>query len=68
MQDAGFQLLNDEKIIAEARHSPKEDEEEDDDEGENDSQERVESQVAGTVQRSDATEQISEPPLLDEDG
>ncbi|GBL80352.1 hypothetical protein AVEN_92262-1 [Araneus ventricosus] len=31
MEDAGFQLLNDEEIIAEVRHSPKEDEEEDDD-------------------------------------
>ncbi|GBO05142.1 hypothetical protein AVEN_2192-1 [Araneus ventricosus] len=38
MEDAGFQLLNDEEIIAEVRHSPKEDEEEDNDEGENDSQ------------------------------
>ncbi|GBM97232.1 hypothetical protein AVEN_180110-1 [Araneus ventricosus] len=38
MVDAGFQLLNDEEIIAEVRHSPKEDEEEDDDEGYNDSQ------------------------------
>ncbi|GBO04145.1 hypothetical protein AVEN_15513-1 [Araneus ventricosus] len=37
MEDAGFQL-NDEEIIAEFRHSPKEDEEADDDEGENDSQ------------------------------
>ncbi|GBN51283.1 hypothetical protein AVEN_212143-1 [Araneus ventricosus] len=36
MEDAGFQLLNDEEIIAEVRHSPKEDEE-DGDEGGNDS-------------------------------
>ncbi|GBM93630.1 hypothetical protein AVEN_208173-1 [Araneus ventricosus] len=33
----GFQLLNDEEIIAEVRHSPKED----DDEGENDSQVKI---------------------------
>ncbi|GBO41693.1 hypothetical protein AVEN_176228-1 [Araneus ventricosus] len=33
MEDAGFQLLNDEEIIAEVRHSPKDDEEEDNDEG-----------------------------------
>ncbi|GBN60994.1 hypothetical protein AVEN_148569-1 [Araneus ventricosus] len=38
MEDAGFQLLNDEEIIAEVRHSPKED---DDDEGENDSQVKI---------------------------
>ncbi|GBO24065.1 hypothetical protein AVEN_157509-1, partial [Araneus ventricosus] len=41
MENAGFQLLNDEEIIAEVRHSPKEDEEEDDDEGENDSQVKI---------------------------
>ncbi|GBM40737.1 hypothetical protein AVEN_162197-1 [Araneus ventricosus] len=40
MEDAGFQLLNDEEIIAKVRHSPKEDEE-DDDEGENDSQVKI---------------------------
>ncbi|GBN59923.1 hypothetical protein AVEN_111771-1 [Araneus ventricosus] len=38
MEDAGFQLLNDKEIIAEVRHSPKED---DDDEGENDSQVKI---------------------------
>ncbi|GBM31102.1 hypothetical protein AVEN_145215-1 [Araneus ventricosus] len=32
MEDAGFQLLNDEEIIAEVRHFPKDDEEEDNDE------------------------------------
>ncbi|GBO15873.1 hypothetical protein AVEN_229003-1 [Araneus ventricosus] len=41
MEDAGFQLLNDEEIISEVRHSPKEDEEEDDDDGENDSQVKI---------------------------
>ncbi|GBO05141.1 hypothetical protein AVEN_2191-1 [Araneus ventricosus] len=41
MEDAGFQLLNDEEIIAEVRHSPKEDEEQDNDEGENDSQVKI---------------------------
>ncbi|GBO25205.1 hypothetical protein AVEN_206032-1 [Araneus ventricosus] len=41
MEDAGFQLLNDEEIIAEVRHSPKEDEEEDNDEGENDSRVKI---------------------------
>ncbi|GBN08528.1 hypothetical protein AVEN_5836-1 [Araneus ventricosus] len=41
MEDAGFQLLNDEEIIAEDRHSPKEDEEDGDDEGENDSQVKI---------------------------
>ncbi|GBM70704.1 hypothetical protein AVEN_64641-1 [Araneus ventricosus] len=39
-EGAGFQLLNDEEIIAAVRHSPKEDEE-DDDEGENDSQVKI---------------------------
>ncbi|GBL98865.1 hypothetical protein AVEN_165700-1 [Araneus ventricosus] len=38
MEDAGFQLLNDEEIIAEVRHSPKE---EDDGEGENDFQVKI---------------------------
>ncbi|GBN79047.1 hypothetical protein AVEN_230157-1 [Araneus ventricosus] len=41
VEDAGFQLLDDEEIIAEVRHSPKEDEEEDDDEGENDSKVKI---------------------------
>ncbi|GBO42882.1 hypothetical protein AVEN_432-1 [Araneus ventricosus] len=41
MEDGGFQLRNDEEIIAEVRHSPKEDEEVDDDEGENDSQVKI---------------------------
>ncbi|GBL87619.1 hypothetical protein AVEN_165218-1 [Araneus ventricosus] len=41
MEDAGFQLFNDEEIISEVRHSPKEDEEEDDDEGGNDSQVKI---------------------------
>ncbi|GBO34731.1 hypothetical protein AVEN_233904-1, partial [Araneus ventricosus] len=35
---SALRLLNDKEIIAEVRHSPKEDEEEDDDEGENNSQ------------------------------
>ncbi|GBN05502.1 hypothetical protein AVEN_68664-1 [Araneus ventricosus] len=39
MEDAGFHLLNDEEIIAEVRHSPKEDEE--GDEGENDSRVKI---------------------------
>ncbi|GBO01502.1 hypothetical protein AVEN_65846-1 [Araneus ventricosus] len=46
MGDTGFQLLNDEEIIAEVRHSSKEDEEEDDDEGENDSQVKISSNDA----------------------
>ncbi|GBL67447.1 hypothetical protein AVEN_19111-1 [Araneus ventricosus] len=41
IEDACFQLRNDEEIIAEIRHSPKEDEEGDDDEGENDSQVKI---------------------------
>ncbi|GBN21958.1 hypothetical protein AVEN_197801-1 [Araneus ventricosus] len=41
MEDAGFQLLNDEEIIAGVRHFPKEDEEEDGDEGANDSQVKI---------------------------
>ncbi|GBN48636.1 hypothetical protein AVEN_140034-1 [Araneus ventricosus] len=47
MEDAGFQLLNDEEIIAEVRHSLKEDEkEDDDDEGENDSQVNISNNYA----------------------
>ncbi|GBM97943.1 hypothetical protein AVEN_42491-1 [Araneus ventricosus] len=41
VEDEGFQLLNDEEIIAEVRHSPKEDEEEDDEEDENDSRVKI---------------------------
>ncbi|GBM45322.1 hypothetical protein AVEN_54384-1 [Araneus ventricosus] len=40
MEDAGFQLFNEDEIIAEVRHSPKEDDEEDD-ESENDSQVKI---------------------------
>ncbi|GBN63546.1 hypothetical protein AVEN_169531-1 [Araneus ventricosus] len=40
LEDSGFQFLNDEEIIAEVRHSLKEDEEEDD-EGENKSQVKI---------------------------
>lgn len=37
MEDVGIQLLNDEEIIAEIQHSPKED----DNEGKNDSQVKI---------------------------